>query len=215
MAHYYVIRFSDRVQFSTYNRYSFSKPTDHGANPTFQTMGHIYSFAFSPHGDEFAAYIDKDSDAVTWSFSPSNNASATSYQTLRDWLNEHVPSSDAAQMEKLRVVFGPGASYFACDGGHQCIRHDLPQRLSKAIEKRKAEGLGWPDVLALSAAAGRASWSLATESSLYKLVDDEDHDNLREMYLNPTRCGDFVAVHKHGKVTWSLPGGMSEDEFPR
>ena len=145
---------------------------------------------------------------------------------MRDWLSKNVPSQDEAQMHELKVVFGPGASYYAFAGG-DCVYHDLPKGLTEAIEARKEEGLGHPDILALGGTASKggtylacwsgkaANWSLNTETSFYKLVEDGDYDELADVYLSPVRSQDFVAVKRDGRITWSIPGGMSEDTFPR
>ena len=142
---------------------------------------------------------------------PSRKLDTPSYQSLRRWLEVNVPIHSEAAMLDLKVMFGPGASYFASTFS-KCTHHDLPPRLANEIDDRISRGQGPPKIIALGADATyfaawglRCIWHLDEKSSLRQTLRDKDTSarEFANIYLDPTDKTHFVAVMKDGWITFA------------
>ena len=197
----------------TYKRTSCGPKKGHFSPDTFNSIGRTYAFAFSPHGDEFAAYRDRDTRAITWSFLPSQKLDAPSYQSLRRWLELNVPIHSQAAMLDFKVMFSPGASYFASTFS-KCTHHDLPPRLANEIDDRVSRRQAPPDTIALGADGtyfaawgSRCIWHLDDKSALRQSLRDNTTlaKDFANVDLNPTSKTHYVGVMKDGMITYSAP----------
>lgn len=117
----------------------------------------------------------------------------------------------------MRVVFGPGATYFA-SCGEKCVYHDLPKALQDALFKLpnsripRIVAFGPDDIFFAVFGESQAIYILYVNHDLYKsLKEDSDewkrYDNVT---MSPHDSQDYIVAYKLGGYGLKMSAALSK-----